>query len=89
MKEGETIRYRCYECQVVFDLCLAPESEWPEIQEHEIGLMLLVCVERVVAARDVNGPVAERLDGRAQELRERKIVLNDEDRAGRGHGGPP
>jgi hypothetical protein len=32
MKPGEAIRYVCDECQVVFDLNLAPTSEWVERQ---------------------------------------------------------
>ena len=27
MKPGETIRFACGDCQIVFDLCLAPASE--------------------------------------------------------------
>jgi hypothetical protein len=27
MKPGETIRYACGDCQIAFDLCLAPFSE--------------------------------------------------------------
>jgi hypothetical protein len=35
MKPGETIRYACDECQVVFDLALAPTAEWVELQEED------------------------------------------------------
>ena len=35
MKPGENIRFKCGECLVVFDLCLAPVSEWPEEPEDE------------------------------------------------------
>ena len=35
MKPGESIRFRCDECLVVFDLCLAPVTEWPEEPESE------------------------------------------------------
>ena len=31
---GETIRYFCEECLVVFDLGLLPAAAWPEIQEE-------------------------------------------------------
>ena len=30
MKPAETVRFTCEECQIVFDLCVAPVSEWPE-----------------------------------------------------------
>jgi len=30
MKPGETIRIACGECKIVFDLCVAPASEWAE-----------------------------------------------------------
>jgi hypothetical protein len=30
MKPGETIRIACGECNIVFDLCVAPPSEWGE-----------------------------------------------------------
>jgi hypothetical protein len=30
MKPGETIRIACGDCQIVFDLCVAPTSEWAE-----------------------------------------------------------
>jgi hypothetical protein len=41
MKPGETIRYACGDCQAVFDLCVAPESEWdegipPEVDEADL-----------------------------------------------------
>jgi len=36
MKPNETIRFACGECQAVFDLCVAPESEWAEgVPENE------------------------------------------------------
>jgi hypothetical protein len=31
MMPGETVRFSCGECNLVFDVCLAPQSEWPEI----------------------------------------------------------
>ena len=31
MMPGETVRFTCGECNLVLDLCLAPQSEWPEI----------------------------------------------------------
>ena len=37
MKPGEAIRYACDECQVVFDLALAPISEWAELQDADQG----------------------------------------------------
>jgi hypothetical protein len=37
MKPGETIRFACEDCQVVFDLCVAPLAEWAEqIDENDI-----------------------------------------------------
>jgi hypothetical protein len=30
MKPGETIRFACGDCQIVFDLNISPPSEWPE-----------------------------------------------------------
>ena len=30
MRLGETIRFACLDCQIVFDLNIAPPSEWPE-----------------------------------------------------------
>jgi hypothetical protein len=30
MKPAETIRFACGDCQAVFDICLAPKSEWAE-----------------------------------------------------------
>jgi len=30
MKLGETIRFACGNCQIVFDLNISPPSEWPE-----------------------------------------------------------
>jgi hypothetical protein len=30
MKPGETIRFVCGDCQIVFDLNISPPSEWPE-----------------------------------------------------------
>lgn len=30
MKPGETVRFACDECQIVFDLTIAPSSEWVE-----------------------------------------------------------
>jgi hypothetical protein len=35
MKPGETIRFACDECQIVFDLCVAPVSEWVEQQNEK------------------------------------------------------
>jgi hypothetical protein len=36
MRVGETVRYSCGDCQAVFDLCAAPQSEWAEeLQEGE------------------------------------------------------
>jgi hypothetical protein len=35
MKPGEAIRYACDECQAVFDLTLAPISEWVELQDED------------------------------------------------------
>jgi hypothetical protein len=31
----ETIRYACGDCQAVFDLCVAPLSEWAEIVDED------------------------------------------------------
>jgi hypothetical protein len=31
MMPGETVRFTCGECNLVFALGLAPQSEWPEI----------------------------------------------------------
>ena len=30
MKPGETIRFACGECQIVFDLSVSPPSDWAE-----------------------------------------------------------
>jgi hypothetical protein len=30
MKPGETIRFACGECQIVFDLNVSPPSDWAE-----------------------------------------------------------
>jgi hypothetical protein len=30
MKPGESVRFACHECQIVFDICVAPVSEWVE-----------------------------------------------------------
>ncbi len=30
MKPRETVRFACDECHIVFDLCIAPMSEWVE-----------------------------------------------------------
>jgi hypothetical protein len=35
MKPGESIRFACGECQIVFDLCVAPASEWAEMQDED------------------------------------------------------
>jgi hypothetical protein len=37
MKPGETIRIACGECKIVFDLCVAPTSEWAEDFESATG----------------------------------------------------
>ena len=37
MKPGENIRFKCYECLTVFDVCLAPPSEWPEADVENDG----------------------------------------------------
>jgi hypothetical protein len=33
MKPSEIIRFACGDCQIVFDLCVAPLSEWGEQPE--------------------------------------------------------
>ena len=33
MRPGETVRFACDECQIVFDLCIAPVSEW--VEQHD------------------------------------------------------
>ena len=38
MKPSEFVRYCGDECLVVFDLCLAPRSEWPEEVEDDEDL---------------------------------------------------
>ena len=35
MKPGESIRFACGDCQVVFDICVAPTSEWAEALDLE------------------------------------------------------
>jgi Zn finger protein HypA/HybF involved in hydrogenase expression len=30
MRPGETVRFACHDCQIVFDLTVAPVSEWVE-----------------------------------------------------------
>jgi hypothetical protein len=30
MRPGETVRFACEECQIVFDLHIAPMAEWVE-----------------------------------------------------------
>lgn len=30
MKPGESVRFACGDCGIVFDLCVAPVAEWPE-----------------------------------------------------------
>jgi hypothetical protein len=30
MTPGQTLRFACGDCQVVFDICVAPVSEWAE-----------------------------------------------------------
>src|SRR5438874_2802601 len=35
MKPGETIRCTCTDCQIVFELFLAPVADWPEEAEDE------------------------------------------------------
>jgi hypothetical protein len=37
MKPNETIRFVCHECLTVFDICLAPPSEWPEADLEDDG----------------------------------------------------
>ena len=37
MKPGETIRIACGDCKIVFDLCVAPTSEWAEDFESATG----------------------------------------------------
>ena len=37
MKPNETIRFVCQECLVVFDVWLAPPSEWPEADLEDDG----------------------------------------------------
>jgi hypothetical protein len=34
MSPGETLRFACDECNIVFDLCIAPLSEWVEPQNE-------------------------------------------------------
>ena len=36
MKPNETIRFACGDCQIVFDICVAPGSEWADELEHDI-----------------------------------------------------
>jgi len=48
MNTTQTIRYACYECTVVFDLCVAPTSEWLEqyedIDDHgEVDITPVSC----------------------------------------------
>ena len=35
MKPGESIRFACGDCQVVFDICVAATSEWAEALDLE------------------------------------------------------
>jgi hypothetical protein len=35
MKPGETVRVACGECQIVFDMTVAPRDEWRELPEDE------------------------------------------------------
>lgn len=37
MKPNETVRFVCHECLTVFDICLAPPSEWPEADLEDNG----------------------------------------------------
>ena len=46
MNPGETVRFACGDCQIVFDLCVAPPSEWAEefeegTEPEEIGKPIL------------------------------------------------
>jgi hypothetical protein len=44
MKSCETIRFACGDCQAVFDLCLAPTSEWAEnIDADALDIMPACC----------------------------------------------
>ena len=40
MKPGEAARFACEECQVVFDLSVAPASQWAEQTEDDGGMEL-------------------------------------------------
>jgi hypothetical protein len=35
MKPGETVRVACGECQVAFDITIAPRDEWRELPNDE------------------------------------------------------
>jgi hypothetical protein len=35
MKPGETVRVECGECQIAFDITVAPRDQWPELPEEE------------------------------------------------------
>jgi hypothetical protein len=37
IKPLQTVRYGCYECMIVFDLAVAPPTEWVEQYEDEDG----------------------------------------------------
>jgi hypothetical protein len=61
MKPGETVRFLCEECLLVFYLCLALSSEWPEIQQEEFRESILVtccpfCGSTEVRATGGTGP---------------------------------
>ena len=56
MKPGETIRIACGDCKIVFDLCVAPTSEWAEDFESATGTIndIEPTCRHFVAPRPVN-----------------------------------
>lgn len=42
MKPGQSVRFACGDCQAVFDLCIAPESEWAELPNDQGPLDIAV-----------------------------------------------
>ena len=69
MKPGETIRIACGDCNVVFDLCVAPTSEWPEEMDPAVApvdQIDAVCCPFCGASAGELGPLHDRPTHAAQ-----------------------
>ena len=62
MMPGETVRFTCGECNLVFDLCLAPQSEWPEIPKA--GMEEEICATCCPIRTEPVAPIHAKIDGR-------------------------